>query len=61
MSEEREKLSAPEEKFAKNDDDVEAHKLSTKMSEPEEKFETDDDDVEAHMLGTKYSSGKMQQ
>jgi hypothetical protein len=52
VSEERDKMGAPEEKFA-NDDDVEAHKLLSKMGEPDEKFETDEDDVEAHMLGSK--------
>jgi hypothetical protein len=55
VSEEREKFgSAPDEKFA-NDDDVEAHKMGGKFgTEPDEKFEADeDDDVEAHMLGSK--------
>jgi hypothetical protein len=53
VSEERDKMSEPEEKFAKDGDDVEAHKYLTKMGEPDEKFETDEDDVEAHILAPK--------
>jgi hypothetical protein len=50
VSDERDKMGEPEEKFAKMGD-VEAHKLQSRMGEPDEKFESDEDDVEAHKMG----------